>query len=141
MDPAWTQVSPGVFCAFLHCDNCDKNRHRHLVLVLGTDRIVTCDTKKNRVEIRFVSLVWLICALRIPHQKPWCGIPHQGFRFLVWVAPNLGKSKQSRRGTDRRTAAIAHSLNSGPGGWRSETIAGLTRTVCKHRDRNLGNHT
>ena len=46
--------------------------------------------------------------------------------------------QQSRRGTDRR---IAHSLNSGPGGWRSEPISGLTRPVCKHRDRNLGNHT
>jgi len=36
VDPARTQVSPGVFGAFLRCDNCDKNRHRHLVPVLGT---------------------------------------------------------------------------------------------------------
>ena len=30
-DLARNQVSPGVFGAFLHCDKCDKNRHRHLV--------------------------------------------------------------------------------------------------------------
>jgi len=40
VDPARTQVSPGVFGSFLHCDNCDKNRQRHLVLVFGTQRIV-----------------------------------------------------------------------------------------------------
>ena len=34
VDPARTQVSPGIFGAFLHCDNCDKNRHRHLVCVV-----------------------------------------------------------------------------------------------------------
>ena len=46
--------------------------------------------------------------------------------------------QQSRCGTYRRTAAIAHSLNSGPGGWRSEPISGGTRPVWKYRDRNLG---
>jgi len=80
-------------------------------------------------------------AFPIPHRGFWCGIPLQGFRLLVWDAPNLGKSTESRRGTGRRAAAIAHSLNSGTGGWRSEPIKGLTRPVCKHRDRNLGNHT
>ena len=41
VDPARTEVNTGVFGAFLHCDNCDTNRHRHLVPVLGTERIVT----------------------------------------------------------------------------------------------------
>ena len=36
VDPARTKVNPGVFGAFLHCDKCDKNRHRHLVPVYGT---------------------------------------------------------------------------------------------------------
>ena len=54
VDPACTQASPGVFGAFLHCDNCDKNRHRHLVPVLGTQhRGMFLIHKKNRVEIQF----------------------------------------------------------------------------------------
>jgi len=48
VDPARTQVSPGVFSAFLQCDNCDKNRHRHLVPVFGTERIVTCFGHKKK---------------------------------------------------------------------------------------------
>ena len=31
-------------------------------------------------------------AFPIPHRVSLCVIPHQGFRFSVWVAPNLGKS-------------------------------------------------
>ena len=46
VDHARTQVNPGVFGAFLHCDNCEKNRHRHLhpktlfeiAMVLSTNR-------------------------------------------------------------------------------------------------------
>jgi len=38
------------------------------------------------------SLPVPLCAFPIPHRGSWCGIPHQGFRFLVWNAPNLGLS-------------------------------------------------
>ena len=49
LDPARTQVSPGVFGAFLHCDNCDKKRHRHLVPVFLylTHRDMFLHTKKT----------------------------------------------------------------------------------------------
>jgi len=56
VDPARTQVSPGVFGAFLHCDKTVKktdidNFSRFLVLHASYIFLT-----KNRVEIRFVSL-------------------------------------------------------------------------------------
>jgi len=89
VDPARTQVSPGVFGAFLHCDNCDKNRHRHLVPVLGTLEIRTGfpPEKKNRVEIRFVSLAF--GADEPSSSEPTKGLNEAGcagvFDFFFWV--------------------------------------------------------
>jgi len=61
-----TQGSQGVFGAFIHCHTCDKNKHWHLLPVLGTWCMVTCSWKKTRAEIRSVSLhnfgLWfLVC--------------------------------------------------------------------------------
>jgi len=39
--PAGTQGGQVVFGAFLHCDNCDKNWHQHLLSGSGTQHIVT----------------------------------------------------------------------------------------------------
>ena len=54
MDPARTQASPGVFGAFLQCDNCDKNRHRHLLPVLG---VLLCFIDPRVGKIRMVLII------------------------------------------------------------------------------------
>ena len=80
IDPARTRASPGVCGAFFFCHNCDKNRHRHLVPVLGTGwrRSIGCLTPSTQSNL----FPKLICFFYLETHKVSTSI-RGGFHILL----------------------------------------------------------
>ena len=115
----------------------------YICCTTGGKSWLCCTYRAHRVEKDILLEANRFEAARFQSHTGVLGVGSHTKVFDSWCGTRQisENRQQSRRGTGRRAAAIAHSLNSGTGGWRSEPISGLTRPVCKHRDRNLGNHT